>query len=59
VVVVDGDHEMVVVDGIEGNRYDTVVTLGGAKIHFDTPDRIHYLAAKGGELFFVEEVLQE
>ncbi|MBI3468879.1 MAG: hypothetical protein HY000_38230 [Planctomycetes bacterium] len=59
VVVLDGDKEMVVVDGVEGNRYDTVVTLGGAKIHFDSPDRIHYLAAKGGELFLVEETFRE
>lgn len=57
VVVYDGDKEMVVVDGIEGNRYDTVVTLGGAKIHFDSTDRIHYIAAKGGELFLVEEMI--
>jgi len=59
VVVVDGDKEMVVVDGIEGNRYDRVVTLGGAKVHFDSPDSIHYLAAKGGELFLVEEMIQD
>ena len=58
VVVRDGAHEMVVVGGIEGNRYDRIVTLG-AKVHFDSPDRMHYLAAKGGELFLVEEMLQD
>lgn len=57
-VVLEGDHQMVVVDGVEGNRYDTVLTIGGGRIHFDGPDRFHYLAAKGGELFLVEETIQ-
>jgi hypothetical protein len=57
-VVVDGDQQMVVVDGVEGNRYDTVITLGGGKLHFDYADRFHYLAAKGGKLYLVEETIQ-
>jgi len=57
-VVFEGDHQMVVVDGVEGNRYDTVITLGGGKVHFDSADRFHYLAAKGGELYLVEETIQ-
>jgi hypothetical protein len=57
-VVVDGDHEMVVIDGVEGNRYDKVVTIGGGKVSFDSTDRIHYLATKEGQLVLVEESLQ-
>lgn len=54
-VVVDGDKEMVVVDGVEGNRYDTVVTLGGGHINFTGASQLHYLAAKDGQMFLVEE----
>jgi hypothetical protein len=57
-VVFEGERQMVVVDGVEGNRYDTVITLGGGQVHFDSPDSFHYLAAKGGELFLVEEIIQ-
>lgn len=52
-----GDEQLVVVDGVEGNRYDIVVTLGGGKVHFDAEDRFHYLAAKGGDLYLVEETI--
>lgn len=57
-VVVDGDKEMVVVDGVEGNHYDTIVTLGGGRVNFSGQDRFHYLAVKGGEMFLVEESIR-
>ena len=54
-VVFDAGEQMVVVDGVEGNRYDLIITLGGAKVYFDSPDRLHYLATKGDKLYLVEE----
>jgi hypothetical protein len=56
-VVVDDDKEMVVVDGVEGNHYDTVVTLGGGRINFTGANQFHYLAAKNGQMFLVEETI--
>lgn len=53
------DHEMVVVDGVEGNRYDHVITLGGGKVAFDDENRWHYLAVKDGEVLLVEETIGE
>lgn len=58
VVVMDGKQQMVVVDGVEGNHYDTILTLGGGRVHFSADDRFHYLAAKGGEMFLVEESIR-
>ena len=65
-VAFDGDQEMVVVDGLEGNRYDMILTIAGGEIHFDaaTPaarggKSFHYLAARGDELLLVEETIQE
>ncbi|WP_425614200.1 hypothetical protein NA78x_004061 [Anatilimnocola sp. NA78] len=52
------DHEMVVVDGVEGNRYDHVITLGGGKVAFDDENRWHYLAIKDGEALLVEETIE-
>ncbi|QDU28372.1 WD40-like Beta Propeller Repeat protein [Anatilimnocola aggregata] len=53
------DHEMVVVDGVEGNRYDHIITLGGGKVVFDDEVHWHYLAVKDGEVMLVEETLAE
>ena len=65
-LVADGEQEMVVVDGLEGNRYDMILTLAGGEIHFDaaTPaanggTAFHYLAARGNELLLVEETIQD
>jgi Tol biopolymer transport system component len=63
----DGEKQMVVVDGIEGNRYDTIVTLGGGTLHFDAAERsglsgglgFHYLATQGDKLLLVEETIQD
>ncbi|MGI8981136.1 MAG: hypothetical protein ACR2FY_18065 [Pirellulaceae bacterium] len=65
-LVADGEQEMVVVDGLEGNRYDMVLTLAGGEVHFDAAatgsgggTAFHYLAARGNELLLVEETIQE
>ena len=50
-----GDKHFVVVDGIEGKQYDVVVTAGGGKIVFDSPDSFHYLALEGDRVYLVEE----
>lgn len=62
----DGEQEMVVVDGLEGNRYDMILTIAGGEIRFDpaTPatrggTSFHYLAARENELVLVEETIQE
>jgi Tol biopolymer transport system component len=53
-----GDEELVVVDGVEGKPYDLIITLGGGKVQFDSEERFHYLAVKGGELFLVDESIE-
>ena len=54
------------VDGLEGNRYDMVLTLAGGEVHFDAASpaangrtAFHYLAARGNELLLVEETIQD
>jgi hypothetical protein len=54
-----GDQQMVVVDGTEGKRYDTIVTIAGGRLHFATGDKLHYLATKGDELLLVEETIAD
>jgi hypothetical protein len=52
----EGNKQFVVVDGKEGKQYVGIVTLGGGRIIFDSPDRLHYLAEKdGGGIYLVEE----
>ncbi|WP_254507962.1 hypothetical protein [Anatilimnocola floriformis] len=51
----EGEQQLVVVDGVEGNRYDRVLTLGGGKVTFTDENHWHYLAVKNGELLLVEE----
>ena len=65
-VAFDGEQEMVVVDGLEGNRYDMILTIGGGEIKFDAASAgssggtsFHYLAARGNELLLVEEQILE
>ena len=41
----------VVVDGIEGTKYDY---LYGEKIVFDSSNRLHYLGRKGNDIYLVE-----
>jgi Tol biopolymer transport system component len=47
-----GHEQFVVVDGAEGKRYDSVLV---GTIVFDSPDRLHYLGRKGGDIYLVEE----
>ncbi|MBC7853212.1 MAG: PD40 domain-containing protein, partial [Pirellulaceae bacterium] len=61
-LVYEGDEEMVVVDGLEGNRYDMVLTIAGGEVRFDESSggtSLHYLAARGNELLLVEESIQD
>ncbi len=48
-----GNELCVVVDGIEGKQYDGI--LRGAKIIFDSPNSLHYLAVKRNDFYLVEE----
>lgn len=57
-VAFTGEHQLVVVDGVEGNLYDLVLTQGGGKVQFDDEESFHYLAVKKGELFLVEETIE-
>ena len=57
-VAMTGDKEFVVVDGVEGNQYDAVITLGGGKVAFADDSHFHYLAVRDGELFLVEEGIE-
>jgi hypothetical protein len=57
-VAYEGDQQLVVVDGVEGNRYDQIITLGGGKVAFAADNSFHYLAVKNGEVFLVEEKIE-
>jgi WD40 repeat protein len=54
-----GDHGWVVVlDDQEGKPYENLLSLGGGKIVFDAPDRFHYLATGGQNIYVVQEQLK-
>lgn len=53
-----GDKWFVVVDGREGQQYDAIVTVGGGRILFGSPDSLHYLAQEGAKIYLVEEKLR-
>ena len=57
-VAFTGEHQLVVVDGVEGNLYDMILTQAGGKVQFDGEERFHYLAVKNRELFLVEETIE-
>ena len=44
-------------DGQEGKPYDNLISLGGGTI-VDTPDRFHYLATSGQDIYVVQEQLK-
>src|SRR5262249_9673476 len=46
-----GDKEIVVVDGVEAERYDALPE--GSRLVFDSPSLLHTLAARGKEFFRV------
>jgi len=55
----------VVVDGVEGKRYDWMYgpgrntdTESKARVFFDSPDKIHYFAQLGNNVYLVEEVIR-
>jgi hypothetical protein len=56
-----GGKWFVVVDGKEEKQYDAIVTVGGGRVIFDSPDSLHYLAhsehylAQEGKVYLVEE----
>ncbi|HLG29688.1 MAG TPA: hypothetical protein VI387_05710, partial [Candidatus Brocadiales bacterium] len=55
-----GNKRFAVVDEKEGKQYDDIVTFGGGRIIFDSPDSLHYLALsltieEGSNIYFVEE----
>ena len=50
------NKESVVVDGEGGHAYDAI--LGQGEFIFDAPDSFHYMAAKGNNIYLVEEKLK-
>ena len=54
-----GNKCFVVVDGKEEKQYDGIVTLGGGRVIFDSPDSLHYLAIKGSSIYLVEERIRQ
>lgn len=57
-VALTGEEEMVVVDGVEGNSYDLIITRAGGKVQFASADSFHYLAVKDGAVYLVEESIE-
>jgi dipeptidyl aminopeptidase/acylaminoacyl peptidase len=58
-VAQEGNKWVVVVDGKEEKKYDGIVTLGGGRVIFDSPDSLHYLAIeKGNKIYLVEEAIK-
>jgi len=53
-----GNRRFVVVDGQEGKQYDAIVTGGGGRIIFDSPDNLHYLALRGNSIYLVTERIE-
>ncbi|MCM8802981.1 MAG: hypothetical protein NC833_03995 [Candidatus Omnitrophica bacterium] len=49
---VRGGKQFVVLDGLEGKEYDGF--LRGSRLVFDSPNKLHALAARGTEIFLVE-----
>lgn len=56
-IAATGEEEMVLVNGVSGNKYETIMTMGGGSILFDGADQLHYIAIKDGKLILVEEKL--
>ena len=48
----------VVVNENEGRRYDGIVSVRGGRLVFDLPDTLHYLVAKGSDIYLVEERIE-
>jgi hypothetical protein len=56
-IAATGDDEMVLVNGAQGSKYETIMTMGGGSIIFDGVAQMHYLAIKEGKIVLVEEKL--
>lgn len=56
-VASSGERLAVVLDEVEGQPYDLIVTKGGGVV-FDSPTSFHYLVLKGDAFYVVEEVIQ-
>ncbi len=52
-----GGKWSVVVEGKEGRAYDGFPSPAGARIVFDSPNELHYLALKGNEIYLIGETL--
>ena len=53
-----GERWTVVVNGESGELYDGIVTDFGAKVIFDAPNHLHYIAVSGDEIILVDEDLE-
>jgi len=49
---------VVVLDGQAGKPYENLLSVGGGKIVFDAPERFHYLATRGQDIYVVQERLR-
>jgi hypothetical protein len=54
-----GNKQLVIVDGKEQKVYDAIITAGGGKILFDSPDSFHYMAGDRNIIYLVEETLKQ
>lgn len=48
-----GDNWFVSVDGEAEQPYDGIITLGGGRIVFDSPQTFHYLGVKRADIYLV------
>ena len=53
-----GERWTVVVNGKTGELYDLVLTPLGAKVIFDAPTHLHYIALLGDEIIVFDEDLE-
>jgi Tol biopolymer transport system component len=55
-----GEEEMVLINGAPGNKYETIMSMGGGGVIFDGNQKVRYIAiTKDGKLLLVEEKLGE
>src|SRR5262249_41214084 len=51
-------HWTIVLNGQEGKPYENLISLGGGRLVFDAPDRLHYLVTRGQDIYVVQEQLK-
>jgi len=55
-VATAGEKSFVVVDGVEGQHYDSIVVTGNRDgLTFDSPSAFHYVALKDNKVYLVRE----